>query len=210
MEEIFVYLYFFVGAIFLSDLRDEESGGYRIVPARIVDTMRILMDFLLERETRIAIRNKGYMEISVSGSDFQYIEYIKDNYEVKILEGGYMAWHKPNLFSTLPPRFPLKLKESVVLDFLRYSVLGDTLTIETMLHKSSIRDLFLLGKKRFQLCLDVNIYTPFLLRRYGTFGTLQELVLEKGYKLVLTTDEIQSLLWGDITWTSGQLIQAKK
>lgn len=209
-EYVFLYLYFFIGAIFFDPQNIQTPGIFSLVPGNEMDALAIIEELLSGRETKIAIRNKGIFEILIFENDGKFIQYLKEKYILHVYRASYFPIRESNLFSTLPPKYPLIVSDSLFFDFLRYSVVGDTMIIETRLHKPRIFDHFLLGKKKFSVIYDVNIHIPFLIRHYFTHGSLQELVLENGYLLTLASDEILSLIWGDGIRISGTFKRGKK
>jgi len=209
MVEIFLYIYFVVGAVIL-ETEAEGDRIYSIRPRKIRDFLEICSEIIIDREAEIAIRNNGYFDIQCKGIQESFLRYLEENFDVRIQEIDYFPVRQWNVYTTLQPRYQLKLQNSLVEDFIKHSVLGDTLIIKTKFHRPKIVDWFKLGNKIYQICFDVEIYIPELPRLYNHHGSQQNLQLEKGHKLILTTEEIGHLIGGAYSWTSGKYRKERK
>ncbi len=203
MIEIFLYIYFVVGAAILETKADAERI-FSIRPKKIQDLLAICRELIIDKESEVAIRNNGYFEVQSKGISDSFLRYLEDNFEVRIQEATYFPSRQGNVYTTLPPKYLLKLQHSLIEDFIKYSVLGDMLIIRTKLHRPKILDSFRLGKKIYQMCFEVEIYATELPKLYNHPGSKQNLQLNKGYRPILNSEEIESLIGGGNPWISGR------
>ncbi len=159
----------------------------------------ILNLLLLNRETEIAVRRNGGISIFVRKEqrEMEVIQYIRNELGNKIEDLHIMPARKENVFLSNPPKFYLNSSFPFFVETALFPVNGDTIYVKEEVYRTfNVFRRKSLGGKNARITHRLRINSPFLYRHYSDFEGYQSLTGRRGYPIILTSREVNSLING--------------
>ena len=160
---------------------------------------RLLTFLLVGRESRIAIRNSGFLTITVSLKDSErnVEEYLKNELDAETGTAVHFPSRQENVFLLNPPKFYFFSFFPFLIETSMMTVLGDVITVETKRYLPVFphQRIALGGKYRMSLHA-FKIHVPFLARSYSSRDGKQMLSFGRGHRIIATDGEAMSFVIG--------------
>ncbi len=168
---------------------------YQIIPRNIAHMSSILSILILGRETKVAIRNTGFISIVVKEESSEILQFIKKELNTEIREVNHFPEFKENIFLSKPPKYFFNSFFPFILETAILSQVGDNCIIKTERFRSLLPFRKIRYGQKVHLSLyRMRIYLPFLAREYISRDEKQRLTMRHGYKIIVTQQEIRTFI----------------
>jgi len=168
---------------------------YQLIPRDSKHLSSMLSFLLLGRETELAIRNNGYISIILKRSNEEILRYLKNEMNTEIRQVNYFPELKENIFFSNYPKYFFNSFFPFILETSLMSQLGDVCYIKSEKFRTiSPYRKMLYGRKITLSPYRMRIYLPFLVREYISKDGKQSLTMNKGFKIVVTQQEIMTYI----------------
>ncbi|MGC8546215.1 MAG: hypothetical protein ACP5MU_00945 [Thermoplasmata archaeon] len=168
---------------------------YQLIPRDSRHLSSMLSFLLLGRETELTIRNNGYISIVLRQSNEEIVRYLKNEMNTEIRRVNYFPELRENVFFSNYPKYFFNSFFPFILETALMSQLGDVCYIKTEKFRTfrPYRKM-LYGRKIILSPYRMRIYLPFLAREYISKDGRQALTMHKGYKIVVTQQEMMTYI----------------
>lgn len=168
---------------------------HQLIPRNSGHLSAILSFILLGRETEVAIRNNGYLSVFVKSGEPEMLKYIKTEMNTEIREYPHFPDLMDNIYLSNYPKYFFISFFPFIIETALMSQLGDTCVIRTRRFSTRIPGRkWIYGNKLEMSPYLLQIYLPFLAREYISRDGKQGLSMDKGYRMVVTQQEIRTFL----------------
>ncbi len=168
---------------------------FQLIPRDSEHLSRMLSILLIGRETEMAIRNNGYLSIILKNGSEEIVRYIKNEMNTEIREVNHFPEPEENIFFSNFPKYFFNSFFPFILETALMTQLGDTCYIKTEKFRTFVPyRKMLYGSKINLMPYRMRIYLPFLAREYLSTDGRQALAMNKGYRIVVTQQEMMTFI----------------